>query len=60
MAADLRLVEGTTVRLTVEGEKLVVRPTRKRFRLADLLAGMTDDKKQKEVDWGEPKGEEAW
>ncbi len=60
MAADLRLAEGVTVSLSVEDEKLIVRPTRKRYRLADLLAGMNDDKKQEEVDWGKPKADEVW
>jgi antitoxin MazE len=60
VAADLRLIEGATVCLFIENEKLIVKPTRKRFRLADLLADMSDNKKHKEVDWGSPKGDEVW
>jgi antitoxin MazE len=60
LAADLRLTEGATVWLSVEDEKLIVKPTRKRFRLADLLADMSEEKKHKEIDWGKPKGEEVW
>lgn len=61
MAADLHIMEGATVTLTVEGATLIVKPTRKRYRLADLLAQLDESKKRhKEVDWGEPRGEEVW
>jgi antitoxin MazE len=60
MAADLRLVEGATVSLTVEDRALVVKPARKRYRLADLLAPMDDRKKHAETDWGKLEGDEAW
>jgi antitoxin MazE len=60
LAADLHLTEGATVSLTIEDEALIVKATRKRYRLADLLAQMDDSKKQKEVDWGKTEGEEVW
>ena len=31
-----------------------------RYDLAKLVAGITRDKEHLEVDWGEPRGEEAW
>lgn len=60
MAADLHIMEGVTVTITVEDHSLVVKPTRKRYRLADLLAQMDDKKTHKEVDWGKPEGDEVW
>lgn len=60
MAADLHLVEGATVSLTIEDHSLVVKPARKRYRLADLLAQMPAAEKRDETDWGQPVGEEAW
>ena len=60
MAADLHITEGATVTITVEDHSLVIKPTRKRYRLADLLAQMDDKKKHKEVDWGKPEGDEVW
>jgi antitoxin MazE len=59
LAADLHLTEGATVTLIVEDSALIVRPARKRFRLADLLA-KEPAKKHAEFDWGEPRGEEEW
>jgi antitoxin MazE len=60
VAAGLRITEGTTVSLTVEDESLIVRPTRRRYKLADLLAGMTAESQRGETDWGKAEGEEAW
>ena len=31
-----------------------------RYDLAQLVAGMGPEKAHPEVDWGEPRGEEAW
>lgn len=60
LAADLQLKEGTTVTMSIEDHYLVVKPTRKRYRLADLLEQMSQSKKQEETDWGPPVGEESW
>lgn len=60
MAADLHLIEGATVTITVEDRSLIVKPTRKRYRLADLLAQLSDKQKHGEVDWGAPQGDEVW
>lgn len=60
MAADLQLSEGSTVSITIEDHALVVKPARKKYRLADLLAQMPKTEKTPETDWGQPVGEEAW
>lgn len=52
------LVEGTFVQIDLEDGSFRVTPTRKKFKLADLLAG--HKKTETEVDWGDAKGEETW
>lgn len=59
IAESARLSEGSTVELKVEDEALVIRPTRKKFKLDDLLAGYSRDD-HTAVDWGKPEGDEAW
>lgn len=60
LAADAHLREGTTVDLKLEGGALVVRPSRPKYRLQDLLNRFEPQHKHEEVDWGEQRGEEAW
>jgi antitoxin MazE len=63
VAEQVRLVEGATVELEISDGSLKVTPARKRFKLAELLDGEkreTDDNVSREVDWGKPKGDEAW
>jgi antitoxin component of MazEF toxin-antitoxin module len=56
-----KLAEGESVNFSIEDGALVIRPTRKRFKLADLLNGyQRSEIKSDEVDWGQPKGDEAW
>lgn len=57
IAAELGVAEGATVSMSLEGERLVVAPARKRYKLADLLANAPPPA---EVDWGKPEGEETW
>ena len=62
VAADAKLHEGTRVVLHVEGGSLVVRPSRPKYRLSELLADhkASKGKESKEFDWGERQGEEEW
>jgi len=57
---DAHLHEGATVELRVEGETIVVRPARPKYRLAELLSQLKPSHQHEETDWGEPRGEEAW
>jgi antitoxin MazE len=60
IATDLNIMDGATVDLEIDDHSLIVRPARKKYKLADLLAQMKDEHKRGEVDWGEPKGDEVW
>ncbi len=60
LAEDIRLVEGATVDLRVEGDALVVVLARRKYRLSDLLAETKPEARQAETEWGAPRGKEAW
>lgn len=59
IAADVRLREGTQVDMRIEGDSLVIRPSRPKYKLEDLLIGETPGGSE-EFEWGQAKGEEAW
>lgn len=54
------MVVGTEVFLRLEGDSLVVTPTRPKYQLTELLAQMKPEHRQDEVDWGSARGEESW
>jgi antitoxin MazE len=63
VADQLHLGEGTTVELEVADGVLKVTPPRKRFKLSELIQGEPKRDEQAsshEVDWGGPRGDEAW
>ena len=65
VADALNVSDGRRVEIKVENGALVLRPllkpTRKpRYTLDELLSGMTKDNVPQEVDWGPPRGNEAW
>jgi antitoxin MazE len=59
IAADVRLHEGSQVDMRVEGDSLVVRPSRPKYKLKDLLVHETPTRSE-EFDWGKAQGEEEW
>lgn len=63
VADQVHLAEGTTVELEIDDGTLKVRPSRKKFKLSELLEGepkRKSDAPSTEVDWGKPRGDEAW
>ena len=61
MARQASLAEGDPVKLSIDGEGgIVVRPARRRYELADLVAGITPKNRHQETDWGKPQGKESW
>lgn len=60
IADSTELRDGSAVELTIEDGSVVIRPTRKKYRLEDLLKGHSEAQNTGETDWGEPEGEEAW
>ena len=58
-AEQMGLFSDSPVRISLEGEKLVIESVR-RATLADLLAAVTPDNLHDETDWGESVGNEVW
>jgi antitoxin MazE len=55
---SLRVHEGEQVELSIKGDRLEIRATRPRYRLADLIGEITPDNQPEAMDFP-PVGEEA-
>ena len=61
IAKQASLSEGDCVALTLDADgAIVLRPTRRKYDLAELVAGITPKNRHRETDWGRPQGEEIW
>ena len=61
LAEEAGIEADSAVDLTVRNGEIVVRPQRRRkFKLKDLLAKVTDENKHEEIDFGPPVGKEVW
>jgi len=60
IANEIELEQGDSVEMEVADGVLAVRPGRPRYRLADLVRGITKKNRQDETDWGKAKGREIW
>ncbi len=61
LARDAQLGEGKEVELVQTEEGVLLKAKAKvRYRLDDLLAGVTPENVHPETDWGSPRGREAW
>jgi antitoxin MazE len=65
VADALNVSNGNRAEIIVENGAMVLRPILKprrkpRYTLDQLLSGMTKDDVPQEVDWGSPRGNEAW
>ena len=60
-AEEVKLADGTSVCVEIEDGSLRVTPTRKRFKLSELLEGEPSKREEaREFDWGKPTGDEVW
>jgi antitoxin MazE len=59
VAKNLGLEEGIELDLTFQQGNLVLRPRRRTYTLAELVAGITDENRPGETDWGTPVGREV-
>jgi antitoxin MazE len=61
IAKQASLSEGDSVALALDDDGcIVLRPTRRRYQLSELAAGITPRNRHRETDWGQPQGEESW
>lgn len=58
IAAELQLKEDSTVDLTIEGGRIVLTPTRHKYDMAELVAGIQPNNLHSETDWGDSVGKE--
>lgn len=57
---EVRIEVGDAVDLQVEDGRMVITPIRKTYTLDELVAGITDENRHDETEWGPPVGGEAW
>jgi antitoxin MazE len=56
---NLHIDDPITIR--AERGKIVIEPVRSsKYNIGDLVAGITDDNRHGEIDFGEPVGKEVW
>lgn len=55
------LGEGDCIALAIDSDGgIVLRPTRRRYELAELVSRITPKNRHRETDWGPVQGEESW
>ena len=60
VASEVQLGEGDTVQLSVDNGAIVIRPSRRRYSLDELVGRITPKNRHDESDWGGPLGDEVW
>jgi antitoxin MazE len=61
IAKQASLNEGDCVALTFDNEgAIVLRPTRRKYELSELVSRITAKNRHGETDWGKPRGKETW
>ena len=61
IAKEARLADGDRVTLDISADgSIVLRTTRRKYELQDLVSGISKRNRHSEVDWGAPVGRESW
>ena len=61
IAKQASIGEGDCVALELNSDGgILLRPTRRRYELSELVARITPKNRHRETDWGQPEGEESW
>ncbi len=61
LARDAQLQEGDPVTVSVASPgRLVIRTTRRRYKLEDLISHISAKNRHRETDWGPSLGKEIW
>lgn len=60
VAREAQLDEGDTVDVSVDHGAVVIRASRPRYSLDELVGRITARNRHKESDWGVPLGHEVW
>jgi antitoxin MazE len=59
IAGKVGLADGATVEIEAKGDRVVISPAQPRYKLEDLLVGMTPKEMRKAFDWGPDRGREV-
>jgi antitoxin MazE len=61
IARQASLGEGDCVKMVLDREgAIVLRPSRRKYELSDLVARITPQNRHHATDWGQPEGKESW
>ena len=60
VSREIQIEDGDAVELHVQDGRFVVTPIRRRYTLDELVAGITDENRHEETEWGAAVGKEAW
>ena len=60
VADEVGLDEGADVEMQVSRRKLTLVPSRREYKLSELVAKITPKNRHAEDDWGAPVGDENW
>jgi antitoxin MazE len=59
VARQIRIESGDAVELKIDKNSLTIRPSRPRYRLADLVSRIRPGNRHAETDWGKSVGRES-
>ncbi|MBA2706519.1 MAG: AbrB/MazE/SpoVT family DNA-binding domain-containing protein [Gemmatimonadaceae bacterium] len=59
-AAQARLVENSDVDISLEGDRIVVSPAQREWKLDDLVEKIKPANRHREIRWSDRTGKEAW
>jgi antitoxin MazE len=61
VAKEARLIEGDSLALDFDSDGcIILRPTRRKYDLAELVSRITPRNRHRETDWGPAQGRESW
>jgi antitoxin MazE len=59
-AAQAQLSENSDVDISLDGDRIIVIPARRQWKLRNLVAKISPANRHHEIRWGEPTGQESW
>ena len=61
IARQASITEGDSMTLVLDNKGgIVLKPSRRKYELAELVARITPKNRHRETDWGKPEGKESW
>jgi antitoxin MazE len=61
LAKEARIGEGDSLTMALQDDgTIVLRSNRRRYKLEELVSGITAKNRHRETEWGRPVGEESW